>query len=135
MTTVDAPLSSRALQLSTKRVILLTDDSRGIAKVLAEKLKRQGYEIALARFGEAMSGADQHCYNVKDSSIEAIEALVDSIRQRQGSIGGLVHLLPLKPWLPFEEIERSDWHERLQLDVRTLFYLRRRCHRDGRQFW
>jgi NAD(P)-dependent dehydrogenase (short-subunit alcohol dehydrogenase family) len=133
MTTVDAPLSSRALQLSTKRVILLTDDSRGIAKVLAEKLKRQGYEIALARFGEAMSGADQHCYNVKDSSIEAIEALVDSIRQRQGSIGGLVHLLPLKPWLPFEEIERSDWHERLQLDVRTLFYLLKLSENDLKQ--
>ena len=123
LTALRTPLATRAAGLSSDRVLMVTDDERGVAQALTEKLKNRGYKVVLVRCNATIEETEEHCYGLKTCSAEAITGLVETIRQRQGSFGGLIHLLPLKEWIPYKKIDMTGWKERLRLEVRTLFHL------------
>jgi len=52
------------------------------------------------------------------------------VRQRQGPLAGIIHLLPLRPGANFEEMDFAAWRERLRLEVKSLFYLARAASAD-----
>jgi malonyl CoA-acyl carrier protein transacylase len=123
LTAVTTPLGNRTARLAPNRVLMVTDDGRGIAQSLTEKLESQGYEVAVVKSGKTFEKMGQHCYGLKDGSTEVIGKLVETVRKRQGSIGSLIHLLPLKEWTSYEDVDLAGWQERLQLEVKTLFHL------------
>jgi len=105
------------------RVILVTDDGRGIARDLTEKMRRRGLKTALIGVADLTDTSEGAHYTLEEVSDDAIARLLETIRQRQGDIGGLIHLLPLKPGLPYDQMTLADWQGRLRLELQSLFYL------------
>jgi acyl transferase domain-containing protein len=109
---VDAPLPRNRQDLMPGAQIIITEDGRGVAEQLADRLRADG--VATARLG----GPDRR---VDWTSPSAVESALDRLRS-QGPISGIVHALPLgqstsgEPGLP-------DWQGRIGDAVRGLFLL------------
>ena len=136
LTAVEAPLIDqyqRPKTLPTNRVLVVTDDEGGVAQTLAEDIRSKGNAIALVRMGEEVQEINQGHYTADITSPEEVTRLIDIIHQRQGPIGGLIHLLPLKAALPFEEMSLKDFRERLRLEIKSLFHLTKALGDELRQ--
>ncbi len=133
VTAVTTPLENRAAKLASNRVLMVTDDGRGIARALTEKFEHQGYKVAVVELGGTREKMGKNCYGLKDSSEEAIAQLVETVRKRQGSVGSLIHLLPLKKWTSYEDIDLAGWSARISLETKTLFHLLRLLESDLKQ--
>ena len=59
--------------------------------------------------------------------------LLDLIRQQQGPVGGLIHLLPLRNGHGFEPVEHADAYDRSQTEVKSLFNLTKEASKDIRE--
>lgn len=121
LTAVPAPVSTGSLRLAPGRVVIITDDGRGIATVLREKLQQQGLNTALIRGAGGITGGTE--YHLTDISSESMASLLETIRREQGPIGALVHLLPLRTWTPYAELDLAAWRGRLQEDIVALYQL------------
>lgn len=135
LTAVEKPLTGQHGGLSPHSVLVLTDDETGVAQALAEELRALSYPVALIRMGEdfRFQVSDFGAYTVNLASPGAVDQALNVIRQRQGAIGGLVHLLPLKSGMPFEKMDLTSWKERLRLEVKSLFYLAKSLREDLKQ--
>jgi len=130
---VKTPIESKSAEPPFNRTLVMTDDNRGVARILKEKLGKKGYSVTLVRWGEVdVKEGEKQSYHLKDSSAEAVSELLDTIRKENGPIGGLIHLLPLKEMKPYEEIDISMWRTRLEQDVKTLFHLIKFMEKDLR---
>jgi NAD(P)-dependent dehydrogenase (short-subunit alcohol dehydrogenase family) len=105
--------------------ILLTDDEFGIAEALAGQLLARGDKVALVRLGSETAETAPGRYLADLASAEGAAEVLSLVRQRQGPIGGLVHLLPLKAGQGFPEMDLAAWRGELRLAVKSLFYLAR----------
>jgi len=132
LTAVEEPLTDVSLDqsqhqnsgtLPKDRVLVLTDDEGGIAQNLGDNLRAMEHNVAIVRMGENVQEINQGHYKADVTSPEEVTRLIDIIHQRQGPIGGLIHLLPLQTRIPFEDMSLEDFRERLQLEVKSLFYL------------
>ncbi|MFQ6039902.1 MAG: SDR family NAD(P)-dependent oxidoreductase, partial [Candidatus Poribacteria bacterium] len=107
----------------TNRVLVLTEDGLGgIAKQLAESLRKLGKKVALLKMGEKAQRESQGSYTADFRTSQGIADVLTIIRQQQGPIGGLIHLLPLKPKKSFDEMDLPSFREHLSLEVKSLFY-------------
>ena len=129
LSVVNAPKPAGTIPLS-RRVLLVTDDERGIARALTEKLQQRGFQVALIRFQAATSVGPEHDYYLPDCSGDTVAGLLETIRQRQGPCGGLIHLFPLKNWTPYEDLNLAGWRQRLELEVRSLFHFLKAAGKD-----
>lgn len=124
------PVASPAPRLASGRVLVITDDEGGIASALAEKLKSRGWETALVRFHDGDAGTGETGYSIQTWSAGEVAALLESIRRRQGPIGGLIHLLPLKQGLAYADLDITGWRKRLQMEVKSLFLFLKLLEKD-----
>ncbi|MEW5801870.1 MAG: SDR family oxidoreductase [bacterium] len=133
--------------LDKSRVVVITEDQeRKLARCLADALKGQGYEVALIRMANAkeehepehLSHASEALGNVPVygadlGSCESVEAVLNIIRQKQGRIGGLIHLYPFaSSGQALSQMDLSQWRQRLRLEVKSLFYCARALEPDLR---
>ena len=118
ITTLEAcPLNSDLPRLAG--VFLVTDDGEGLGEVVVEKLRGMGaLPVLLEARADWASVRDQ----------------VEQVRHDKGSIRGLIHLAPLKRGKSFEEMNLSEWRERLALEVKSLFYLANAAGADMQAF-
>lgn len=131
LTAVDAPpIKDQPLQIPPGSLILITDEGRGIAQIMADELKRLGGQVALVQMGDQVAETGQGLYTADLTNPEAVAKLLELLRQRQGPISGIIHLLALKGGAPFEQMSLRDWQERLRLEVKSLFYLARAAGKD-----
>jgi acyl transferase domain-containing protein/NAD(P)H-dependent flavin oxidoreductase YrpB (nitropropane dioxygenase family)/short-subunit dehydrogenase len=130
-TVVDAPIGTATRPLSG--VIVITDDGQGIATALAESLRTQGIDVALIhdQTGPLDIRPDGYTASLGDAS--AVRDLIAAIRQRQGAISGLVHLLALRPGPSFEELDVAGQQARLDLEARSLLHLAQAARADLRR--
>jgi NAD(P)-dependent dehydrogenase (short-subunit alcohol dehydrogenase family) len=124
------PAADPPSSLADNGVIFITDDERGIASNLVDELKARGHRVALIQLGSKTEEVESGCYRSALNSPEDTGELLEIIRQRQGVIGGLIHLLPLKEWIPWEAIDLSHWKERIELEVKSLFFLIKNLEED-----
>lgn len=104
-------------------VTLLTDDERGVGRILADELRKQGQAVALVRLGEETRETERGSYTANLASPEAITELLETIRRRQGPIDGIIHLLPLRGDGHFDQMDFAGWRQRLRLETKSLFSL------------
>ncbi|MBW1804057.1 MAG: SDR family NAD(P)-dependent oxidoreductase, partial [Deltaproteobacteria bacterium] len=133
LTVTDAPPASRSVHPPLNRVLIVIDDGRGIAQILTKKLKRRGYKFVIVQCEETIEETRSGYYPLKDISPEAIEELLQNIRQHCGPIGGLINLLPLKRWTPYQDIDMAEWKNRLHLEIGTLFHFLKFLENDPNQ--
>ncbi|MGH8901538.1 MAG: SDR family NAD(P)-dependent oxidoreductase [Egibacteraceae bacterium] len=127
---VDAPIGEARSPLAG--LVAITDDEQGLARYLAELLRARGVDVALIqdRQGALKISPDGYAARLGDAPVA--RAVVEAIRERQGPISSLVHLLPLRAGPPFEELDVRGWRARLDLETRALFHLAQAASADLR---
>jgi len=131
LTAVDAPpANTQSVRFVPDRVFLITDDGRGIAQAITEQVRARGGRAVLVRLDSGNSVVEAGVYRTDLANPAAVAELVAMVRQQQGPIGGIVHLLPLRDEMDFEAMDLAAWRNRLQREVKSLFYLARAAAED-----
>ncbi len=127
---VERRLPPERKELAPGRVILITDDETGVAQQIAGRLQQDGHPVALLRASTEQATLPPGVYGVDLQSAEKIEDLVGRIRNERGPLAALIHLLPLRVQVPFEEMSFQAWRERLASEARSLFLLGKAVRQD-----
>jgi acyl carrier protein len=125
---IDAPLPIRPRVTPPTGTILITDDGRGTAREMADRLADLEIKTALIRVenGEVVP---QGTFATDLTDPAAVSELLAVIHEKVGPVSGLIHLLPLAETA---EGERAD--ERACREVKSLYLLARGLEneiRDG----
>ena len=133
LTTADKPRVQAKPQYFPGRVCLITDDETGLASALADELKHHGEKAVLLRHSPdaTISAGDVFTTDLTDPA--HIESVIGSIRQQFGSIGAIIHLLPLRAGQPALQSSFAEWRDLVRLDVRSLYALARSTENDLKQ--
>ena len=110
--------------LAAGHAVVVTDDGRGVAAAVADRLRRDGRRVAVISLGGASDPAADRFVSPLDSIQEA-ERVIHEIRTVCGPIAALLHLAALAPSMPFEAFDVATWSERLSMETRSLFLLTR----------
>ena len=116
---VDAPLPIRPRLTPPSGTIVLTDDRRGTARDLADRLAEFDVKCVLVRMedGEPVPEGT-FAANLTDPA--AVNDLLAIIQKKHGPVSGLIHLLPLA-----EAAEGENPAERARREVKSLYLLAR----------
>jgi acyl transferase domain-containing protein/NAD(P)H-dependent flavin oxidoreductase YrpB (nitropropane dioxygenase family)/NAD(P)-dependent dehydrogenase (short-subunit alcohol dehydrogenase family) len=109
---VEAPLGDHPGGLMPGGTVLITEDNRGVAERVAEKLKSAACNPVLL---------DPNEKSIDWTSQAAVEELIEETRG-EGPIAGLVHLLPIGK-AQGAELDPSAWASRVNPQLRGLFLL------------
>jgi acyl transferase domain-containing protein/NAD(P)H-dependent flavin oxidoreductase YrpB (nitropropane dioxygenase family)/NADP-dependent 3-hydroxy acid dehydrogenase YdfG len=123
---VDAPLPELPTLAFPAGTILLTDDRRGTASELADRLAELAVNTAIIRMADGQTVPDG-VFAADLTDPAAVADLLEQVRQICGPIAGLVHLLPLVEPPTDEAPER-----RLRREVKSLYLLARGLEADIR---
>jgi acyl transferase domain-containing protein/NAD(P)-dependent dehydrogenase (short-subunit alcohol dehydrogenase family)/acyl carrier protein len=133
LTTADKPRSKSKPQYYPGRVCLVTDDETGIASALADELKRNGERALLLRHSPDATIAAGDVFTTDLTDTAQVESLIGAVRRQFGSIGAIIHLLPLRAGPPATQSTFAEWRELVRLDVRSLYALARAAENDLKQ--
>lgn len=105
--------------LAPGRVILVTDDGRGIAAKVVERLKARGQLAVLLARGAEKANGDRA--DLADPA--AVRSLLDEVRRQHGPIGGIWHLAPLTQAPEWRRMSLPDWQSWTAAWVESFFLL------------
>jgi len=123
---INVPIASSTQMSIPADAILITDDGRGIANQLAQRLADFGQKVACLRWGT--SGVKQTREDLFEANLadpQQVTELVELLRDKFGAIGALIHLAPLADLVAGEKAER-----RAERDVKSLYLLARALEDD-----
>ena len=123
---IPAPLN--APRIHPRRVSVITDDETGVAERLAALLIRQGEKAVLLRhtdvpISDALSSNDALATDLTEP--DQVAAALEAVRRRHGSIGAILHLIPLRADLQRETDDLTNWQKSARMAVRSLYLLAR----------
>lgn len=126
---VDAPQPDQALLPDFTGALLLTDDERGVATALADRLGDLGVKTVRLKFRSSQSnGSASEGFSADLIDPASIAAVLDRIRAEVGPLSGLIHLLPLAE-APAGEAPET----RARREVKSLYLLARALEESLRQ--
>ncbi len=106
---VPSPIPADRATLAPCGVVIVSDDGRGIARRIAERVEAMGHPVEIV--GETELEAPTSAFSERMAEIRS-----------RGPIAAIVHALPLRI-LPPEGLDRQSWSSRLGPEVRGLFRL------------
>jgi acyl transferase domain-containing protein/NAD(P)-dependent dehydrogenase (short-subunit alcohol dehydrogenase family)/NAD(P)H-dependent flavin oxidoreductase YrpB (nitropropane dioxygenase family) len=118
----DCPLPDGAAVPIPSGALVITDDGCGYAAALRERLASLGGRPVMVLL-EGKEAASEGVYAADLADPAQVEALLQRIRQDHGRIGAVVHLLPLRPVPPLQELSAAAFGRLLNQEVKGLFYL------------
>jgi len=110
------------------RVCLITDDETGLAAHIAQEWNRSGEKALLLRHSTDALVEAEGVWHLDLTNPEAVQSTVEKIRAQHGSIGAVVHVLPLRTNGTSSAF--PEWREHLRVDVRSLYLLARATESD-----
>jgi NAD(P)-dependent dehydrogenase (short-subunit alcohol dehydrogenase family)/acyl carrier protein len=115
------------------RVCLITDDETGIASGIADELNRAGERAVLVRHSPDATIYTGGVFSTDLADAAAIDSLIGAIRREHGSVGAIIHLLPLRSSQTVSQCNFAEWRDLVRLDVRSLYLLARAAENDLKQ--
>jgi len=109
--------------------LLVTDDGAGCAVSLCERLRAQGGRPILVRL-EGPEAPAQGIYAEDLTDPARVQDLITRIRRDHGAIGGVIHLLPLRPVPAMQDLTAPAFDRLVDQEVKGLFYLLRYAAAD-----
>jgi NAD(P)-dependent dehydrogenase (short-subunit alcohol dehydrogenase family)/acyl carrier protein len=128
----ESPLPDGAALSIPPGALVITDDGHGYAAALHERLQALGGRPVVVRL-EGPEAASDGIYAADLSDLAQVEALLQRIRADHGRIGGVVHLLPLRPAPPMQELSAAAFDRLAKQEVKGLFHLLRSASADLRE--
>ena len=123
-----APLDGSRVKIP-EGALVITDDGAGYAAALRGRLQSAGGRPVLVRLEGPEAPADG-IYAADLADAAQVEALVQRVRRDHGRIGGVVHLLPLRPVAAVQDLSAAVFGRLLNEEVKGLFYLLRSAAAD-----
>jgi NAD(P)-dependent dehydrogenase (short-subunit alcohol dehydrogenase family) len=120
----DCPLGLARGRLAAGHAIVVTDDGQGLAVLVADRLRRDGHQVALI----SAVGHPEPSPGVFVSPVDSVEEadrVTRQITDAHGPVGALIHLAPLSGAPPFDGLDATSWWNRLSSETRALFLLAR----------
>jgi len=130
LASVDAPAGGRWEGITKDRTILITEDAAGIARLVADEFRAQGYAVAVVEQQEGLRESNEGSYSADLGSPERVAELIDLVSRRQGPLGGIIHLSPFGSAINFSSLDTEDWRAQLRLGTKGLFYLAKAAGRQ-----
>jgi len=130
---IETPLNGELKGIARDRAILITDGGHAVAQALVRELLLSGYKVATVRPGHDVQELDTGSYAANLSSPDSVAELIELVRQRQGPLGSIVHLLPLHGEASFAAHDYQGWKEQLRYGVKSLFLLAKAAGEDVRK--
>ena len=127
----ECPLPVGAAVSIPTGALVITDDGRGYAAGLRERLQSLGGRPVIVRL-EGPEAPSDGVYAADLADPAQVEALLQRIRRDHGRIGAVVHLLPLRPVAPMKDLSGAAFGRLLNEEVKGLFYLLRFASADLR---
>jgi acyl transferase domain-containing protein/NAD(P)H-dependent flavin oxidoreductase YrpB (nitropropane dioxygenase family)/NAD(P)-dependent dehydrogenase (short-subunit alcohol dehydrogenase family) len=131
-TLVEVPASGASPSV-TGRAFIVTDDERGTASSLASELRSLGGRVAVIRLGPAVAEIGTDLYTADLADPVATAEVVRLVRERQGPLAGLIHLLPRRGQAIPHEGDMVGWAKRVGTEITSLFNLAKATSHDLRQ--
>ncbi|MCA9797125.1 MAG: hypothetical protein KC910_35185, partial [Candidatus Eremiobacteraeota bacterium] len=122
---VEAPLQGRGMPALLSGCILLTDDGRGVANEMADRLADFGQQTALLRFSTKAKKAEDGIFYADLTDEKAVARVLEEIRTEIAPISGLLHLMPLAP-----AVDGEAWSARARRDLKSFYQLSRSLEED-----
>ncbi|MEW6218656.1 MAG: SDR family NAD(P)-dependent oxidoreductase [Thermodesulfobacteriota bacterium] len=114
--------------LPAGRVVLITDDGRGVAAGLAATLAEQGLPPVLLQVSDqGLARADREGAAAAALTPEAVAALIAGIAAELGLVGAVVHLAPLAAAEPLPALDLAAWRRLVGRETVSLFLLLQAC--------
>lgn len=130
---VKTPCLGDQIAFDKNRIVVITEDQRGLAGFLDCKLQEQGYKVARIRIGDNVEEIEPGYYTANLGLYEDVNSLLALIHQRQGPIGALIHLYPFRSDQGIFEMDLIQWKRLLNLEVKSLFYLAKSLETELRE--
>jgi malonyl CoA-acyl carrier protein transacylase len=93
---IESPMPTGTSMLIPNGAVLISDDGRGIASLVAERLADFGQTVALVRpANQTEATFVEGVFQADLSDERSVKSLVDLVRSEVGSIAGLIHLATL----------------------------------------
>ena len=127
----ECPLPVGAAAVIPTGALVITDDGRGYAAGLRERLQSLGGRPVIVRL-EGKEEASDGVYAADLADPAQVEALLQRIRRDHGRIGAVVHLLPLRAVPPVQDLSAAEFGRLVNQEVKGLFYLLRFASADLR---
>jgi acyl transferase domain-containing protein/NAD(P)H-dependent flavin oxidoreductase YrpB (nitropropane dioxygenase family)/NADP-dependent 3-hydroxy acid dehydrogenase YdfG len=123
---IDAPLPIRPRFAPPTGTILLTDDRRGTARELADRLADLDLKVALVRMEDG-AAVPEGTFAADLTDPAAVADLLALVREKCGPVSGLIHLQPLA-----EPPANETPEARAKREVKSLYLLARGLEADIR---
>lgn len=119
------PLGGARAPLARDHVIAITDDGRGVAARMGERLRADGYRAVTLSTAEAEHGSGAQLAVPPLETVADADRLVALVVERFGPIAALVHLAPLAPPAVAgdQALDAGELWRTLCRDTKTLFLL------------
>jgi NAD(P)-dependent dehydrogenase (short-subunit alcohol dehydrogenase family)/acyl carrier protein len=108
--------------IRTDGVYLVTDDENGLADAVAATIVELGGRAVIVGTRDNRTSVIPR-YQVDFSHPELLRSLVATVRQAEGRVAGIVHLLPLRHRTATDLTSMEAWRRTLQDEVKALFFL------------
>jgi NAD(P)-dependent dehydrogenase (short-subunit alcohol dehydrogenase family) len=118
----DQPLGSARAGIAGGHTVVLTDDGRGIAAIVADRLRSEGHRVAIVADRDSPDASPDRFVSRLDSPEEAAR-VTRAITEACGPVAGLMHLAPLAAAPPFDTLDATEWWHQLSRETRALFLL------------
>lgn len=119
-------------------VVVITDNGGKYAEALQAKIQELGGSAVIARLATATRQLGENEFNVDLTNPTAVAVFTERLRATYKSIGGVVHLLPLREVPHSELLSTATWQRYFTEEVKSFFYLLRAAAIDlknGRPKW
>lgn len=116
------PRTGPRASLAPGHVVLVTDDGRGVASAVADRLRRESIRAAIVSIGEGPD-ARSEVFRTRLDTVQEAERVVRSVRESCGPVAALIHLAPLASAPPFATWDSARWWDHLSRETRALFLL------------
>lgn len=130
---VEVPHEAGEVSFPANHCLLITDDGRGIAKALVQRLGREGIRTAVLQWKGGGDVFGSGHYILKNGSEESMREVLEEVKAQQGPIGGLVHLYPLAEVSPDKHPSPGGLPLEIHSTIKTLFHLAKALENDLRQ--
>ena len=104
------PLANGSVPRVVGATVLLTGDGHGVAKALAREIESRGGRPVTLKGAAPASRAEA-------------ERLVSELRGRDGRIGAVVHLRPLRDAPTFPGASQSAWRSHIDEEIKSLLFI------------
>jgi NAD(P)-dependent dehydrogenase (short-subunit alcohol dehydrogenase family)/acyl carrier protein len=130
---VETPRNGVVKGIAKDRSILIIDGGHVVAGALVRELLSSGYKVATVRPGQGVQELDAGSYAADLGSMDSVAELIELVRQRQGPLGGIVHLLSLQGAASFAMHTHQSWKEQLRSEAKSLFLFAKAAGKHLRQ--